>query len=99
MNRNSCLIVLHKKVTWHVIPLVLGCIMFEFLFFLHPLCIWNTKFAYLWKKAKLYFKDHERKLLTGSLIGQTPSEPLTSFIYSFDTKSDLCFHKNGEILI
>lgn len=33
MNGNSCLIVLHKKVTWHVIPLVLGYIMFEVLSF------------------------------------------------------------------
>lgn len=38
------------------------------------------KFACEWTKTKLYFKDHERKLLIGSLIGQTPSEPLCLFL-------------------
>ena len=56
-------------------------------FFLYFLFTWNNAFACEWRKAKLYSKVHEKKLLIGSLIGQKPSEPLSLFSASTLTET------------
>lgn len=63
-------------------------------FFVPLLFTWNNTFACEWKKAKLYSKVHEKKLLIGSLIEQTPSEPLSPFIFSLDINWNILFSEN-----
>lgn len=90
MNRNSCPIVqklkkmLYKKIDLACYTPSIRIHNVWFSFFVHLLFTWNSAFACEWKKAKLYPKVHEKKLLIGSLIEQTPSEPLSSFIFSLN---------------
>lgn len=44
---------------------------------------------------KLYSKVHKKKLLVGSLIGQTPSELLSPFIFYHNINLSLLFSKNS----
>ena len=93
MNRNSCLIQqklkqkLYKKIYLACCNPSIRIHNVWISFFVHFLFTWNNAFACEWRKAKLYSKVHVKKLLIGSLIGQTPSEPLSLFSASTLTET------------
>ena len=97
MNRNSCLIVekleqrLCKKIHLACYTSSIRIHNVWISSYVLLLCTWSNPFACEWKKAKLYSKVHEKEWLIGCLIGQTPYEPLSPFIFSLNINSTFQF--------